>query len=584
MKHCHDCDPADAGGKKTGEPRILLMGNPNVGKSALFSRLTGIQVTCSNYPGTTVAYCSGRMPYAGGEAEVVDVPGTYSLSAQSRVEEIAVGMMDEGDLIVDVVDATNLERSLYLTQELIESGKPVVVALNLWDDTKHRGVEIDIGKLEEHLGVPVVPTVAVTGEGVKKLVERLPEAKKRRPKKHTDDERWARVGEIIEDVQRLHDRKHTLLERLEDASITPATGIPIAVLILFIAFSTVIGAGNWTIENVLDPFFYNIYGPFIYGLVESLFPSGVINEILLGSGGDFVESLGVLTTGVYVPFAMVLPFVILFYFTLSLLEDSGYLPRLATLLDTVMHKIGLHGSAIVPSILGLGCNVPGMLSTRILEGDKQRFIAATLLAICVPCLAQNAVIFGLLLPHGIKYLAVVYGTLLALYILLGFILKSVIPGETPEILMEIPPYRMPSLNSIMKKTWVRVKYFIKDAVPYVLLGVAFVNLLYVFGVVDWLAMVFGPIMAALFGLPPEAVVALIVGFVRKDVAVGMLAPIGMTAAQLTIASTILAVYFPCIATYTILLKELGWKNTLKSTAVMAVVAVIVGFTLKIMLL
>jgi len=570
--------------QKTDEKKILLMGNPNVGKSALFSRLTGTHVVCSNYPGTTVTYCSGKTKVKGESTEVVDVPGTYSLTANSRVEEIAVEMMKEGDVIINTVDATNLERNLYLTLELIESGKPVVVALNLWDDTKHRGVDIDVKKLEKHLGVPVVPTVAVTGEGVRELVDRLPEALGKKPEKRSEKERWAEIGGIVEDVQKLHHRHHSILERLEDASIKPVTGIPIAAAILFLTFTLIINTGNWVIENILDPFFYNVYGPIVTKTVESVFPSGIMHEILLGSGEDFIESLGVLTTGVYVPFDMVLPFVILFYFALSLLEDSGYLPRLATLMDTVMHKIGLHGSAIVPSILGLGCNVPGMLSTRILESDKQRFIAATLLAICVPCLAQNAVIFGLLLPYGLKYLAVVYGVLFTLYIVIGFILNKVVSGETPEIFLEIPPYRMPSINSVLKKTWVRVKYFITDAVPYVLLGVLFVNLLYVFGVVGFLAERLGPIMAKLFGLPAEAVVALIVGFIRKDVAVGMLAPIGMSAIQLTIASTILAVYFPCIATYTVLLKELGWKNTLKSTAVMMFVAVVVGMSLKFILL
>jgi ferrous iron transport protein B len=281
---------------------------------------------------------------------------------------------------------------------------------------------------------------------------------------------------------------------------------------------------------------------------------------------------------------MVLPFVILFYFSLSLLEDSGYLPRLATLLDTLMHRIGLHGSAIVPSILGLGCNVPGMLSTRILESQKQRFIAATLLAICIPCLAQNAIIIGLLLNYGLKYPAIVYGTLLTLYVVIGFTLNRILPGETPEIILEVPPYRIPILKSTLKKTWMRVRYFLTDAVPYVLLGVLLINLTYTLGLIDYVTKLFGPFMSKLFGLPEEAVLALIMGFLRKDVAVGMLAPLGMTATQLTIASTVLAVYFPCIATYMILFKELGLRDTIKSTVIMLFVALTVGSILKIILL
>jgi ferrous iron transport protein B len=564
--------------------KILLMGDPNVGKSALFSRLTGVHVICSNYPNTTVSYCSGKMLYRDSEAELIDVPGTYSLDARSKVEEIAVEMLEEGDVVINVVDSTNLERNLYLTLQLIESGKPVAVALNMWDDTKHVGVEIDVEKLEELLGVPVVPTVAVTGEGVKNLVDRLPEAKESVKPSRTEEERWTEIGRIVEEVQVLHDRHHTLLERLEDASVQPITGLPMAVVVLFLTFTLIIHTGNWVIEHVLDPVFYNIYGPMVRGIVKTLFPAGIAHDILLGSGEDFVESLGLLTTGVYVPLDMVLPFVILFYFSLSVLEDSGYLPRLATLLDTLMHRIGMHGSAIVPTILGLGCNVPGMLSTRILESRKQRFIAATLLAICIPCLAQNAVIIGLLLRYGLKYVAIVYATLLSLYIILGFILSRIVPGETPEILLELPPYRIPSLKSVVKKTWMRVKYFLMEAVPYVLLGVLMVNLMYILGVVEFLAVFFGPVLMKLFGLPSEAVVALIVGFLRKDVAVGMLAPIGLSPEQLTIACTILAVYFPCVATYTVLLRELGLRDALKSTAVMVIVTIIVGFTLNTLLI
>ncbi|HHQ44859.1 MAG TPA: ferrous iron transporter B [Candidatus Altiarchaeales archaeon] len=564
--------------------KILLMGNPNVGKSAIFSRLTGVHVVCSNYPGTTVTYCEGKMPYLGSEAKLMDVPGTYSLNATVKVEQVANDMLQQGELIVNVIDATNLERNLYLTLELLEHEKPMIIALNMWDDARHLGVNIDVEKLQQHLGIPVIPTVGVTGEGIKELVEAMPKTKPVKKKKLTEAERWIEIGEIVSDVQQLEYLHHTLKEKLEDASILPKTGIPIALAVLALSFFFIINAGNFIIEELIDPIFYDYYGPFIRETVERFFPAGTVHEILLGTGEDFVESLGVLTTGLYVPLAMVLPFVILFYTVLSLLEDSGYLPRLATLMDTLMHRIGLHGSAIVPSILGLGCNVPGMLSTRILESDKQRFIAATLLAICIPCLAQNAIITGLLLNYGIRYVAIVYATLLTLYITIGFTLSKIIPGETPETIMEVPPYRMPSLKSTFKKTWMRVKYFITEAVPYVLGGVLLINLTYVSGLINHISRIFGPIMSKLFGLPEEAVLALIIGFIRKDVAVGMLAPLGMTAMQLTLACTILAVYFPCIATYVVLFKELGLRDTLKSTAIMMIASLTVGILLKTILL
>ncbi|MFH0860362.1 MAG: ferrous iron transporter B [Candidatus Altiarchaeota archaeon] len=564
--------------------KILLMGNPNVGKSVLFSRLTGVQVMCSNYPGTTVSYCTGHMIYGSRKVELIDVPGTYSLDARNRAEEIASEMLKEGDVIINVVDATNLERNLYLTLELLETGKPMIVALNMWDDTRHLGITVDVKKLEEMLGVPVVPTVAITGEGMKELSERLSEARGPKIKKHSEDERWSDIGLITKEVQTVEHRHHTLWESLEDATIKPIPGIPIAFIVMFLVFSTIVSVGNWVIGHILDPFFYNIYGPFITGTVESFFPSGIVREILIGSGGKFTESLGVLTTAVYVSLDMTLPFVILFYFVLSLLEDIGYLPRLATLADSMMHRIGLHGSAIVPAMLGLGCNVPGALATRIMETRKQRFIAATLMAICIPCIAKNAVILGLLMRFGIKYVAIVYATLAILYVTLGLILNRLIPGESPELLLEIPPYRRPKLQTLVRKTWVRVEYFIKDAIPYVLLGVLAVNILYVLGIVDLFARAFGPFLSTWFGLPNEAVIALIVGFLRKDVAIGMLAPLGLSAMQLVVACTILSIYFPCVATFTVLTKELGIKDMAKAVMLMILVTFTVGGIMRFLLL
>jgi len=564
--------------------KIVLMGNPNVGKSALFSRLTGIQVICSNYPGTTVSYCSGKMIYGGFQVEVVDVPGTYSLGSKGKVERIAAEMMHEGGVVVNVVDATNLERNLFLTLQIMESGKPIIVALNMWDDTKHRGVEINVKKLEEALGVPVVPTVAVTGEGVKELVDRLPEARRGHLKRKTERERWIEIGEIVDKCQKLVPRQHTLLEKLEDASISPVTGLPLAAIILLLTFMLVVDAGNFIITHILDPFFYGIYGPFVRGVVESIAPSGLVHDLLLGTTHDFISSLGVLTTGVYVEFDMVLPFVVLFYLALGFLEDVGYLPRLATLMDTLMHRLGLHGSAIVPTILGLGCNVPGMLSTRIMDSRKQRFIAATLLAICVPCAAKNAVIVGLLMRYGVQYVLIVYAALAILYVALGLILNRIVPGEVPEILLEVPPYRVPDLRMLLKKIWFRVRYFLTDATPYVLLGVLAVNLMHVFGIIRAVEGALGPLFSALFGLPSEAVAALVVGFLRKDVAVGMLAPLGLSPMQLTVACTILATYFPCVATYTMLLRELGLKDALKATGIMILAAILVGVLMHALLL
>jgi len=290
-----------------------------------------------------------------------------------------------------------------------------------------------------------------------------------------------------------------------------------------------------------------------------------------------------LTTGIYIPLAVVFPFILMFYLILGLLEDTGYLPRLAVLVDSVMHKIGLHGSAIVPSLLGLGCNVPGALSTRILETREQRFIALTLISIAVPCAAQQSMIFGILGKEGIRHVLIVYGVLALLYMLIGYILNRILPGERPELLMEIPPYRKPDIRTLLKKTMMRVRGFLTEAIPFVLLGVFIANLLYLSGVIEILSSLLEPVFTGWFGIPAGAIAALLVGFLRKDVAMGMLLPLGMTTKQLIISTVILSIYFPCIATFTVLLKELGVKETIKSAGIMVLTVLIVGGLLNLIL-
>jgi ferrous iron transport protein B len=308
-----------------------------------------------------------------------------------------------------------------------------------------------------------------------------------------------------------------------------------------------------------------------------------LRDILIGTSPEIDTSFGLLTTGLYVPLGMVLPFVIPFYVVLGVLEDVGYLPRISVLVDALMHRVGLHGAAIVPCILGLGCNVPGVMATRVLESEKQRYLAATLMAVSVPCAAQNAMIWGLLGPFGLRYIAVVYGTLFLVFISAGFILSRIVGGESPEIFLEIPPYRVPDGRALFKKTWMRSKHFLKEAVPYVLLGVFLMNVLFIAGVVDLVGGLAEPIITGLFGLPKDAAATMIVGFLRKDVAVGMLAPLGMTAGQLVVASVVLAMYFPCVATFAVFMKELGLKNTARSALIMVLAATIVGTILNALL-
>jgi len=563
------------------------MGNPNVGKSVVFSRLTGANVIASNYPGTTVDYSKGHLRLDNETVEIIDAPGTYSLEPSNKAEEVATKMLEEADVVINVVDATNLERNLYLTLELLEQHIPMVLVLNLWDETKHIGITIDYEQLQQLLKIPVIPTVALTGEGIKNLVQSLIDAAVNESVQQTSHEgRWIEIGTLIKKVEKVERKHHTFRDRLADITINPATGIPFSILIILASFWLVRQIGETLITYLFDPFFEIYYRPIVTSLSEILGDS-VWHTIFIGQYGEeiiFEESLGMITTGLYVPLAMVLPYIIAFYFMLSILEDTGYMPRLATLVDNVFHKLGMHGHGIISVFLGLGCNVPGALSTRALETRKQRFISATLLSIAVPCMAQTAMVFGILGRFGVLYLLLVFFVLMSLYIFLGIIMNHFVKGSSPEIFLEVPPYRRPSLRAVLKKTWMRIRWFLREAIPFLFLGVFLINILYHIGVLQVISQVLSPFMNTLFGLPGEATTSLVVGFLRKDLAVGTLIPLQLTAFQLVIAVTMLTIYFPCVATFSVLLRELGLKDLFKSTVIMIITAGSVGILLRLLLL
>ncbi|MDY6893648.1 MAG: ferrous iron transporter B [Chloroflexota bacterium] len=565
--------------------KILLMGNPNVGKSVVFSRLTGVRVVTSNYPGSTVEFTKGSMQLEGKKVDIIDVPGTYTLEPTSKAEEVAARMLEDGDVVIDVVDATNLERNLSLTLELLERHVPLVVALNMWDETKHKGIKVDVAKLEELLRVPVVPTVALTGVGIKELVDRIPEAASPPTQSLSYDERWALVGRIIEQVQVISRHHHTWLERLGDASIKPLPGLLIAALILLLSFMGIRFIGEGLIGYIFEPLFEGLWAPVMMKLSNALGSGGLLHDVLIGEliNGeiDFTQSFGMLTTGLFIIFGAVLPYVFSFYLVLGFLEDLGYLPRLAVLLDNLLHRIGLHGYAIIPTLLGLGCNVPAIMATRILESKRERFIVATLISIGIPCAALQAMIFGLVGDYGIQYVIMVYGTLFVVWIVLGIILNSTIKGFSPELLIEIPPYRLPPLQTLASKIWMRIYGFLREAVPVVLIGILVITLLYALGVFDRIASFAAPVVSGLFGLPDEAVSALVVGFLRKDMAMGMLGTLDLSAGQAVVGSVVLAMFFPCIASFVVLARELGFRDMLKATGIMIIASLVVGGLLNL---
>lgn len=566
--------------------KILLAGNPGAGKSVLFSRLTGSLVVSGNYPGTAIGFTSGHMRAGRQEAEVIDTPGVYSLESSGKAGEVARRMLRSGDIIINVVNATNLERDLYLTLELLEEKIPVIVALNVWDDARHLGINIDLSGLGRLLGVPVIPTVATTGEGIKDLVESIPRAAMPANPPATREERWARIGGIIAQAQQVTHRHHTAAETLADATVQPLPGTVIALFVAISVFLFVRYGGDGLYRFIVDPVFKTFWLPVVSWVSSLTGSSGFLHDILIGrlvNGKiDFVESWGLLTTALYVPFALVLPYIITFYFVLGLLEDSGYLPRLAVMIDTIMHRFGMHGYAIIPTILGFGCNVPAMLATRVLESRKERFIAMTLIAIAVPCASLQALILGLVGQHGIHYVAIVYATLMLAWIIIGILLNLLVKGYTPELLIEIPPYRLFPWKLTLEKLWLRVRGFIIEAVPIMVIAIPVINILNMVGVFQAIASFTAPVVSGLLGLPEDAIAAIFVAFFRMDAAMALLAPLGLSAKQLVVSSAVLVMFFPCIATLAIMYREMGLRDLLKSLGIMVLAGLAAGGLLNLL--
>jgi ferrous iron transport protein B len=395
------------------------------------------------------------------------------------------------------------------------------------------------------------------------------------------------VGRIVEQVQVISHRHHTWLEHLADASIKPLSGLFIASIVLSLSFLAIRFIGEGLIGYLFEPFFESIWSPVMTKLSIFLGSEGFFHDIIIGKlvGGkiDFLQSFGLLTTGLFIPFGAVLPYIFSFYLVLSFLEDVGYLPRFAVLLDNFMHRIGLHGYAIIPVLLGLGCNVPGILATRILESRRERFITATLISIGVPCAALQAMILGLVGRYGGHYVLLIYGVLFLVWIILGLILNLTVSGFSPELLIEIPPYRLPPPKILASKLWMRIHSFLREAIPIVLLGIFIIDILYILKVFDHIASFTAPVVSGLLGLPKEAVSALVIGFLRKDMAVGMLGALSLSAKQIVVGSVVLTMFFPCIASFTILAKELGVRDMLKASGIMIIASLAVGSLLNLAL-
>lgn len=557
--------------------KIVLIGNPNVGKSLIFSRITGTGVVTANYAGTTVDVVTGKFKYEDSNYELIDSPGIYSLEQFSQADETALHLVRDSDIIINIVDATNLERNLNLTLQLLHTGKPMVVCLNFWDDTAHNGITIDVPALEKILDVPVTTVSAKRNEGISKLVASLQEARISSLTYNSED-LWNQIGNIVSKVQKLEHRHHTALERLSDFTLHPIGGIVTAIAVLLATLAIVRFMGEGMINCVFDPFYGDIYGPFIANL-SSHISSDFIKGLLVGYSSAPLESFGILTSGVYIAVVLVFPYFFSFYLVFGFLEDFGYLPRLAVVLDNTFHKLGLHGYSSIPVMLGLGCKVPALLSTRVLNNRREKILTTALILMSAPCLSQSAMIVSMGMNYGASTVLFIFIILLILSFGMSILINKFLPGEDIEFFTELPSYRIPSVKLMAIKLWIRIVEYFAEVLPMIAVGVLIMNLLDFMGAISLLTDTIKKPVELVLGLPPEIAPIMLLNFLRKDVSIALLAPLNLSAHQFIIASIFLVLYTPCISAFFTLLKELGTKTALKIMGLIFVTAVAVTFFL-----
>ncbi|HAR64286.1 MAG: ferrous iron transport protein B [Candidatus Margulisiibacteriota bacterium] len=574
---------------------VVLVGNPNVGKSIFFNYFTGMYVDVSNYPGTTIEISQGKY----GDYIILDTPGIYSVSSFNDEEKVARDIILGADIIINIVDAVHLERDLFLTQQLIDMGIPMIVAVNLMDEAKKEGIEVDLDLLSHLLGVPVVGTIAVKKQGFDEIKELLPKAMPGNinPELHLKLHEMLRVvgsqpealmimegdpyvserhgiepveargdiyikrreivNDIIDHVVRDVTKVHRFKNKLEQWMLQPFLAFLIMCGALFVVYKfvgvfvaqTVVGVTEKTVMQ-------GIYEPAMRGLVaEMIDPVSILGNILVG---DF----GLLTMTVTYLVGLLLPLVFGFYFALSILEDCGYLPRLAVFVDRSLNVLGLNGRAIIPLILGFGCVTAGTITTRLLGSEREKKIAIILLQFAIPCSAQLGVIAALLAPIGSKYLFLYSVVIFGFFIAVGSLLNLTLKGESTPLFIELPSLRMPKISNVMTKTTMKTYHFMYEAIPWFVLGALIVSFLHVFNLLQSIEVVFAPLVVKWLQLPQEAARVFIMGFVRRDFGAAGLTSLALTPIQIVIALVTITLFVPCVASLVILFKEQSWKHAL----------------------
>jgi len=632
-----------------------MVGNPNVGKSALFNRLTGRYVVVSNYPGTTVAVSKGRMKQSRKDYTIIDTPGMYSLYPITEEERVGRKMIleEDHDVVLHVVDAKNLSRMLPFTLQLLEAGLPLILVLNIMDEAEEAGLSIDVETLEKRLGIPVVPTVSTSGKGVRRLIDLIKNLPERANGFHVDYgmaiERTARelapqlpgtsltkrgtcllalqedrdvramistiptgraekilntinqlkreldkpvnyyltmglkrrAEQVLEGIIQIEEiREHDTRGMIDRLLINPWTGLPILGLVLYFGFYKFVGGfGAGTVVDFLEGHLFESYFiPFVDEWTERLIPWPVIQNLI-------AMEYGVLTMGVRYAVAIVMPIVGAFFIVFSVVEDSGYLPRLSLLVDRLFKKIGLSGRAVIPMTLGFGCGTMATMVTRTLESVRERVITTILLALAIPCSAQLGVIFALAAESpGILVTWIVVVAFVFLFI--GYLTARILPGKEPDFFMELPPLRMPRFANVWIKTSTRMRWYFMEILPLFLLASVLIWAGNLTGLFDFtMHLLSFPTNA--IGLPDEAAKAFLFGFFRRDYGVAGLYDIQqgglLTGNQLAVATITLTLFLPCIAQFLVMMKERGWKMAFLVAAFVFPFAFLVGGIVNVLL-
>ena len=566
--------------------RIALVGQPNVGKSVVFTRLTGRYATVSNYPGTTVAVTTGRSLVGAEVCDVVDTPGVNALEGTiSEDERITRDLLesDRADLVVQIADARNLRRALMLTSQIASFDKPMVLALNMVDEAYGRGISIHAAALAAELKIPVIEMVAVEGRGLSELRDAL--ACAARPDVPAHPHAGARAvwaHELTERVRRVSTLSLAYVqEALARATRRPLTGLPILVAVLYALYLFVGVFGAQTLVKLLeDGLFGRGINPASIWLADRFIPVPFIRDFLVGP-------YGVITMGLTYAIAIVLPVVATFFLMFGFLEDSGYIPRLAIFCDRLFRVMGLNGKAVLPMVLGLGCDTMATMTTRILGTPKERLIAILLLALGIPCSAQLATIMGILGGISFAALATLFGVVLFQMVLVGWLAARVLKGDRSEFILELPPIRWPRLGNLLTKTRLRIWWYLGEAVPLFLVGTVLLFALDRMGALTVIAAAGRPVVTGLLGLPPATAQVLVMGFLRRDYgAAGLftLAHSGqLTGVQAVVALTVMTLFVPCVANFLMMVRERGLRTGLAILGVITPVAIFTGAGLNYVL-